>query len=208
MTRFIKTRLLPYALYVFYRLYMATVRYIEPELPKELRKNKRFIVAHFHQDELVLAKTRIGSKFFTMTSTSTDGEMMTRLLRLLGYQCIRGSSTRGGSSALLEMITAMKTSIYNSVLAVDGPRGPIYKVKKGVVILSKQTGYPILPVGVKLSSAFCIQNSWNKALIPKPFSKVEIKFGNVISVPSTADDKNAEQLGLELEKSLLGLKDL
>ena len=208
MTNFIKIRLVPYVLYVFYRLYIATVRYIEPALPKELRKSKRFIVAHFHQDELVLAKTRIGSKFFTMTSTSTDGEMMTRFLRLMGYQCVRGSSTRGGSTALLEMITAINTSNYNSVLAVDGPRGPIYKVKKGVVMLSKQTGCPILPVGIRLSRAFCIQKSWNKLLIPKPFSRVEIKFGNVINVPATADDRTMDKLSLELEGTLLEFKGL
>ncbi|MCX6112027.1 MAG: lysophospholipid acyltransferase family protein [Proteobacteria bacterium] len=208
MMKFIKIYILPYVLYVAYRIYMLTVRYIEPPLPKTIKNSKKYIVAHFHQDELVLINTRINSNFFVMTSTSTDGEMMTRFLRLLGYYCVRGSSTRGGSKALLEMIHTLKISDYNAVIAVDGPKGPIYKVKQGALILSKQTGYPILPVGIKVSRCYHIQKSWNKVVIPRPFSKVEIKFGSAMKIPSNAKDEKIIEYTQKLEKILVNLKGL
>jgi len=208
MIKFIKTNIVPYLLYAVYRLYMLTVRYVEPPLPKEIKKSKRYIVAHFHQDELVLVRTRINSNFFVMTSTSTDGEMMTRFLRLLGYHCVRGSSTRGGEKALLEMIRTLKASNLNAVIAVDGPKGPIYKVKEGVLVLAKQTGYPILPVGIKISRYFQVQKSWNKMIIPKPFSRVEIKFGPVLDLPSDIKNDKITESANKLESILRKLKGL
>ncbi len=188
---------------------MFLVRFVESEYPNNLKKtDMNFIVAHFHQDELVLVHRRTDSNFCTMTSTSTDGEMMTRFLHLMGYQSVRGSSTRGGAIALLQMIKICSAKKLNPVIAVDGPRGPIYKVKKGVLELAKQTGFPILPVAVSYSNAFCIEKSWNKAMIPKPFSRATIKFGHQITVPSNADKVKLESLKTELEKELLTLKGL
>ena len=205
----IKIYVLPLLIYAIYKVYMFFVRFIESEYPNNLKKSDtNFIVAHFHQDELVLINQRTNANFCTMTSTSTDGEMMTRLLRLMGYQSVRGSSTRGGAMALLQMIKTCSTKKLNPVIAVDGPKGPIYKVKKGVLELAKQTGFPILPVAVSYSSAFCIKKSWNKAMIPKPFSRATIKFGRQITVPHTADKIKLELFRIELEKELLALKDL
>jgi len=205
----LKIYIIPLVIYVLYRTYMFFVRFIESEYPKNLKKaDANFIVAHFHQDELVLVHQRTNSNFCTMTSTSTDGEMMTRFLKLMGYKSVRGSSTRGGATALLQMIRTCSLNKLNPVIAVDGPRGPIYKVKKGVVELAKQTGFPILPVAVTYSSAFCIKKSWNKAMIPKPFSRATIKFGHQILVPHTTDKIKLEAFRLELEKELLVLKGL
>ena len=204
MVRFIKIHILPYVIYFFYKFYMLFVKFIEPKLPKDISTN--FIVAHFHQDELALVNQRTNSNFCTMTSTSTDGELMTRFLNLMGYQCVRGSSTRGGSSALLQMVRLCSSNKFNPVMAVDGPKGPIYKVKAGVIELSKLTGLPILPVSIKYSSAFCIQKSWNKAMIPKPFSKVTILFGKPIVVQKGAEKKEIEEKRESLEHELYRLK--
>jgi lysophospholipid acyltransferase (LPLAT)-like uncharacterized protein len=207
--KFIKIKILPYVIYIIYKIYMTLVRFIEPEYPSSLKKkDANFIVAHFHQDELALVHQRTNSNFCTMTSTSDDGEMMTRFLKLMGYQCVRGSSTRGGASALLQMIKLCSSKKLNPVIAVDGPRGPIYKVKTGIIELAKQTGFPILPVSIDYSSAFCIQKSWNKALIPKPFSKVTVKFGKPINVSENIDKTKIEDLKNKLEKELLSLKGL
>jgi lysophospholipid acyltransferase (LPLAT)-like uncharacterized protein len=209
MMKFIKINILPYVVYAIYKVYMGLVRFIEPEYPVKLKgKKANFIVAHFHQDELALVHQRTNSNFCTMTSTSTDGEMMTRFLKLMGYRSVRGSSTRGGATALLQMIKQCSAQKLNPVIAVDGPRGPIYKVKNGVIELAKQTGFPILPVALNYSSAFCIQKSWNKALIPKPFSKVTIRFGEPIHVPNNADRAKIEGIKNLLEKELLSLKGL
>ena len=207
--KFIKINILPYVIYSIYKTYMSLVKFIEPEYPSKLKNKKaNFIVAHFHQDELALVHQRTNSNFCTMTSTSTDGEMMTRFLKLMGYQCVRGSSTRGGATALLQMIKLCSSKKLNPVIAVDGPRGPLYKVKNGVIELAKQTGFPILPVALSYSSAFCIQKSWNKARIPKPFSRVTIKFGDPIHVPNNIDRTKMEDIKDLLEKELLSLKGL
>jgi lysophospholipid acyltransferase (LPLAT)-like uncharacterized protein len=187
---------------------MSTVKYKEPALPKEMDGFDNYIVAHFHQDELALVKTRINSSFVVMTSKSTDGEMMTRFLRLLGYICVRGSSKKSGDKALIEMIHILRSQNLNAVVAVDGPRGPIYKVKQGVVLLAKQTGLPILPVAVEINKAFCISKSWNKALIPKPFSTVNIHFGNVIKVAKDIERNKIDEISLVLEKELRLIKNL
>ena len=212
MKVFIKTKVLPYVIYFAYRLYFSTIRYIEPEMPAPIKKKENdkenYIVAHFHQDELALVPTRINSNFCVMTSPSTDGRMMKKLLTLMGYICVEGSSSRGGSRALIEMIRTLNTKKYNAVIAVDGPKGPIYKVKAGVCSLAKNTNCPILPVGVIAEKAFTFKKSWNKALLPKPFSTVKIVFGQPINVPSNADKDEIQKYVLKLESELSRIKSL
>ena len=212
MITFIKTKVLPYVIYLIYRIYFSTVKYIEFEYPKEIKErkkqNKNFIVAHFHQDELVLIHTRSNSNFCVMTSPSTDGKMMKKLLNLMGYECVEGSSSKGGAKALIEMIRTINSKNYNAVIAVDGPRGPIYKVKNGVCSLAKNTGCPILPVGVKIDRTFVFKKSWNKALLPKPFSTVKILFGNPINIPKNADREDLQKYTKILEAELVKIKSL
>ncbi len=167
-------------------------------------KNKQYIFAHFHQDEIILINTSKNVGLCTMTSTSKDGEIMTKFLQLMGYICIRGSSNKNPVRALLEMINFCKKQKNSAVIAVDGPKGPIYKVKKGVITLAKKTGYPIIPAVAIAKNAFCLENSWNKALIPKPFSSVEVIFGEEIYIDS--NEKDLDKQAIFLEQTLLALK--
>lgn len=192
-------KVIPYIIYILYRLYTLFIKYNEPKI-----NLKNYIVAHFHQDELILIARRRNSNFLTMTSTSKDGSIITKFLHLMGYKTVRGSSSKGGSSALLDMIKLVNKENLNPVIAVDGPRGPIYKAKKGVILLAKKTKLPILPTGIKQTpSFFCFNKSWNKALIPKPFSTVNIEFGNIINVLESDDIEAKRQ---ELEYELLKIK--
>jgi len=211
MKRIMKILFLPPIIFIVYKLYMLTVRFKEPRLPEKitnrLKSGDNYIVAHFHQDEIALIQRRTNSNYCVMTSTSTDGEVMRRFLTMLGYKCVKGSTSKDGTRALLELIKLAKTKKMNPVMAVDGPRGPIYKVKKGVIILAKETQAPILPVCVQINRAFCFNKSWNKALLPKPFSTVNIKFGNVIDVPADIEKEKIELYANILEQELLSLKD-
>ncbi len=207
MKKYIKTKILPYLIYYVYKIYFSTIRYIEPKLPKELINND-FIVAHFHQDELALIPTRANSNFYVMTSQSTDGMMMKKLLHLMGYSCVEGSSSRGGAKALLQLIEVLKAKNASAVMAVDGPKGPIYKVKEGIIILSKHTGLPILPVTVQTKDSFIFTKSWNKAILPKPFSKVIIKFGEPLYVKEGVNKEDIKELALTLESRLKNIKGL
>jgi lysophospholipid acyltransferase (LPLAT)-like uncharacterized protein len=193
-----KTKILPFIIYVFYKIYFFTVRQKIEKVPIP----EPFIVAHFHQDELCLINTRKKRSYLVMTSKSKDGEMMTKFLNLLGYKCVRGSSSKAGGTALHAMIKKIKKEGLSSVVAVDGPRGPIYKVKKGIIKLAYETGLPILPIRVIAKNAFIFKKSWNKAILAKPFSTFKVKIGKPIYVKKESEEKRKE-----LEKSLINLKE-
>jgi len=201
MRNYIYFKVLPKIIYVLYRLYFATIKFNytskKPSTP--------CIFAHFHQDELVLLNTGKNLNLCVMTSYSKDGELMTNFLKLMGYACVRGSSSKKGSSGFLAMLNFCKKHSNSAVLAVDGPRGPIYKVKKGVILLAIKTKYPIIPLVALSNKYFQIKNSWNKAIIPKPFSSVNIVFGKPIYLD---ENHNLEEQALFLEKNLKELKNI
>ncbi len=135
-----------------------------------------------------------------MSSISFDAEYTARCIQRLGFGVIKGSSTRGGTRALVEMIRTMKQGV-PMVLTVDGPRGPRYEVKPGPPMLAKRTGNPMLPVCLELEK-FWTLNSWDKFQIPKPFSRAKFFFGSPIFVPADADEYDLEQKRLELQRGL------
>ena len=132
-----------------------------------------------------------------MTSESKDGEYIARFIKRLGYGAIRGSSTRGGSKALVEMIRAMRDGMPTAFTA-DGPRGPRYVAKPGPVFLAKKTGDPILPFVTECKNYWTVK-SWDRMQIPRPFSKVKIFIAEPLYVG--ADDEVEPKLS-ELQTSL------
>lgn len=157
-------------------------------ISKYVEHKEGAIFAHWHGNELVLCPYYSYKKQFVLSSKSRDGSLMGAVLRLYGYRVFRGSSSRGGAEGLLSMIRAVKKESSDRVrcqcsLAVDGPRGPIYKVKSGIAQLSLSTELPILAVLVKADKFWCIPRAWNKAFIPKPFSRIQIYLGNPIFPP-------------------------
>ena len=135
-----------------------------------------------------------------MTSESKDGEYIARFITRLGYGAIRGSSTRGGTKALVQMIKAMRSGLAMAFTA-DGPRGPRYVAKPGPVLLAKKTGQPILPFVVEPLSFWTI-SSWDRMQVPRPFSRVAVIIGDVIHVDADADDDGMRSRLTELQDSL------
>jgi lysophospholipid acyltransferase (LPLAT)-like uncharacterized protein len=135
-----------------------------------------------------------------ITSRSRDGEYIARFIKRLGYGSVRGSSTRGGVGALVEMIRLMRQG-HPMAFTVDGPRGPRYEAKKGAVLLAKKTSNPIMPFVVE-SAKFWTVNSWDRLRIPKPFTRARLIIGEPIYVPANADDAGIEEKRLELQKAL------
>lgn len=161
-----------------YRILYATwrVKIIEPpELVELKNKNESFILAHWHGDELAVLFLVKHFGLATMTSTSKDGELINHVIHKFGGKTSRGSSTRGGVSALKGLIKLCKKGNPTSV-AVDGPKGPIYKVKPGVFEISRLTGAPIFSIGACVEKKIISKKSWNKGYIPKPFAKVIVTF--------------------------------
>lgn len=148
----------------------------------------------------------LGTYFFrnrgiiVMSSQSFDAEYMARSIQRLGYGVIKGSSTRGGSRALIKMIKEMRRG-RPMAFSVDGPRGPRYEAKPGPVILAKKTGNPILPLVFEPRKYWTV-NSWDRMQIPKPFSRSLTIMGEPIYVDEAADAAEIEQKLLQLQRVL------
>ncbi|NCB37815.1 MAG: DUF374 domain-containing protein [Erysipelotrichia bacterium] len=117
-----------------------------------------------------------------MNSLSEDGDLMVKVLNYFGYNSVRGSSSRGGMRALLEMVKRVKDGMPAS-LTVDGPRGPRHEVKPGMVMLAQKTGALVLPVGVAFSNCLTL-NSWDKTQIPLPGSRAVMHTGEPFEIDS------------------------
>jgi lysophospholipid acyltransferase (LPLAT)-like uncharacterized protein len=139
-------------------------------------------------------------KIIVMSSKSFDAEYIGRFIKRLGYGTVRGSSTRGGVGALIEMVKLMKRG-FQCGFAIDGPKGPKYIAKSGVCLLAKKTGNPIMPFIVFPQKYWTI-NSWDKLQIPKPFTRALVKIGEPIYVEKAANDEDIENKRLELQKIL------
>ena len=129
--------------------------------------------------------------FYSIVSVSKDGELQNRLLQSRGFKTIRGSSARHGARALLESIRCLKDG---NVMAItpDGPKGPPKKVQPGTVHLAQRSGCPVLPVGV--ASKPCKRlSSWDSHMIPSPFAKAVIAFGDPVYVTSEDDEATGAQ---------------
>jgi lysophospholipid acyltransferase (LPLAT)-like uncharacterized protein len=119
-----------------------------------------------------------------------------------GVEQVRGSSSRRGPQALLELSGRGKLG-YDLAVTPDGPRGPRYVVQKGVIALAQVTGLPIIPVTCNTRRKICLK-SWDGFQIPLPFSRCELILNEAIHVPREACEVKREALRLELEGSLRG----
>jgi hypothetical protein len=138
-----------------------------------------------------------------MVSASRDGGMLARILDHFGVQPVRGSSSRRGAQALLEL-TSWAERGCDLAITPDGPRGPRYRVQDGAIALAQLTGLPVVPVTYHLSWKYCLR-SWDRFQVPLPFARCEWQLGNVIRVPREVTDAEREVLRQELEKAMLGI---
>lgn len=135
-----------------------------------------------------------------MTSRSFDGEYIARIIENLGFGAVRGSSSRGGVRALLEMRNEIKKGRV-AAFTIDGPRGPRHVAKAGPVLLAKNTQAPILAFHFAHSNAWVLK-TWDKMRIPKPFSRVHLVYSKLIRVPSDADNVTVQRLHAEMQATL------
>ena len=148
----------------------------------------------------------LGTYFFrdrgiiVMSSKSLDAEYIARFIKRFGYGTIRGSSSRGGARALIEMIKTMRLG-HPMAFSIDGPRGPRYEVKPGPLILAKKTGNPIMPFVVE-PRRFWTLKSWDRMHIPWPFTRVAVIIGEPIYVNAKASDAEIESKLADLQTSL------
>lgn len=200
-----RSRILPILIWMIYTPLKLSWRieiHESPELLSDLKNNRMVAIAHWHGDEFGLVFLLRRYRCAAITSTSKDGEIMTGFLDILGVKTSRGSSTRGGVSALKGILRLAKAGFRPS-FAVDGPKGPYHKVKPGILEVAKILSCPIHPIGVSCSRSFVFKKSWNKSYLPLPFSKLVIFWGLPIANVSRATALRDSDLPIQLEIALL-----
>lgn len=141
-----------------------------------------------------------------MISRSFDGECIARIVEKLGFRPVRGSSSRGGAGALMAMRDELELG-HPAVFTADGPRGPLYVAKPGAVALAKKSGYKICCFHVAVERAWLLK-SWDKMIVPKPFSRASFYITSPVAVPPEATDEDLEQwrqkVQADLDRARLG----
>jgi lysophospholipid acyltransferase (LPLAT)-like uncharacterized protein len=139
-----------------------------------------------------------------ITSQNFDGEWIARLMRRFGYLQARGSTSRGGKRALLQLRRDMGEG-RPAAFTVDGPRGPAYQAQPGAVWLAKATGNPVLPFHIESDPCWTAR-SWDRTQVPRPWSRVAIAIGEPLDVPGDAEASEIEAKRVELEQRMQGLQ--
>lgn len=201
-------KILASIIYYFVRLLNATYRYRFTGLENRQKAiddspNNSYIYGIWHQNLTggMLSQFHTKDKHSGIVSASKDGDLATYTFEKLGNVAARGSSTRGGEAALLDMIRLVKSGIPGAI-TVDGPKGPAHFVKKGIVEIARQTGSPILPFIAIPQNYWCFEKSWDKFKLPKPFSKIYIHYGKPIFVDEKEGQDNFQKY-CELLKNTL-----
>jgi lysophospholipid acyltransferase (LPLAT)-like uncharacterized protein len=135
-----------------------------------------------------------------LVSASRDGALLAYALELFGAQPVRGSSSRRGRQALLELTTAAERGL-DLAITPDGPRGPCYVIQPGVVSLAQVTGLPIVPVSYHLSRKLRL-SSWDRFQVPLPFARCTFKIGELVRVPRESSDEEREGIRKLLEQRM------
>ena len=165
---------------------------------------RRPIMAFWHGRVLTATYYFRRRDIVVMISENFDGEWIARIIESFGFRTSRGSTSRGGPRAMLQLKREMERG-YPSGFAVDGPRGPAKTVQPGAVWLAKLTGNPVVPFHMEASSHWNLK-SWDRTQIPRPFSTVALAVGAPIDVPGEADETTLEAKRAELERSLFALE--
>lgn len=163
------------------------------------------IILFWHGHQLLMPRTmpflfgpHTYRKTYVLISEHGDGRLIARLIRLFKLYSVAGSSTRGARKATIRLLKLIKDG-HNISITPDGPKGPRHVVKEGVARIAQLSGIPVIPVGVAVSRYWQMK-SWDKMILPKPFSKIDAYFGEPYYVP--ADDKDV-QVHLDTLRDLL-----
>jgi len=206
LSRFaLKYGLIPFAYYLC-RLYFSLVRIRtinEDIIFNHLEGGKKAIVAIWHQRIMLIlsyAGRFGGYKPSVMISQSRDGEIIARVANRLNFRPVRGSSSRGGKGGLSIMITDLAQHPL-AAHVLDGPSGPRGVIKPGLIVMARSSGVPIFPVYISVDRAWVL-NSWDRTLIPKPFSTITVRWDDPIVVPEDIDEETFESTRKQIEQHM------
>ncbi len=168
---------------------------------------KNYIVALWHNRllifPLVLRRFFPNRRGAALISASRDGDLLSDAIHRFDYNVIRGSSSKLGASALLQLSDVLANS-GDVVITPDGPRGPAYELGPGLVFLAQKTGAEVLPMNMEYSSCWRVK-SWDRFIIPRPFAKIRVIIGRSEQIRSTSSDREFEGERLRLQNVMMSL---
>ena len=165
------------------------IRFVDRTIPRGLETaGTNLIYAFWHGRQFLLFYTHRDSNIVIPASESRDGEIQAGVLERFGFGVVRGSSKRKGAQAYMGLMKALRNG-KSIALAVDGPRGPIYEVKQGITSLAGKLGKPIVPVVVSAKRSWILEKTWDKYMLPKPFTECVIMYGEPIIVNGTGEEE-------------------
>lgn len=190
------------------RLLCATVRYqnsAEPGGP--LDANEHPMIWAFWHRCLIVATHRFQERdIAVLTSRSFDGEIISRIIEKFGYRAVRGSSRRGALGAVLGARRELEGG-RAVAFTVDGPLGPLYQAKPGPVVLSRLTGACIIAFHIALQRAWTL-GTWDRMIVPKPFSRAVVHFSAPLQVPAGADEAQMQAWRRQLQQTMEQVRDV
>ncbi len=169
-------------------------------LEEARRTSSHVVFACWHGRLLPLVRVHRGMGVTVLASEHHDGELLGRTIRYFGFRTAPGSSTRGGAKGILALADRARAG-HDVGLTVDGPRGPRYQVKPGVVEVAKLSGGAIVPLTTS-SRRHRTFASWDAFELPAPFTRIVVEYGAPIRVPSDADREAMEATRKDVEASL------
>jgi len=163
-------------------------------------EQRPFVYSFWHQCTFAATYLWRNLDIRVMSSTSFDGEFTARMIRRFGFVPIRGSSSRGAVRGLLGLRKEIEAG-YTVAFTIDGPRGPRFVTKPGPVLLARSSRVPMAVFHIAIDRAWTL-NTWDRLLVPKPFSRALMRVGTVIPVPEDMPSEQLEHYNALLQSSL------
>lgn len=191
------------------RVWERTIRYEVEDRAGIVRQpvKENYIGALWHNRLLIFPL--VLRRFFpqrtgaALISASRDGDLLTDAIDRFGFDVVRGSSSRMGASAILQLSNTLAGG-RDVVITPDGPRGPAYELGPGIIFLAQKTGAAVLPMNLEYSSCWRLR-SWDRFIIPRPFSTVRVLVGAPHHVRSTTSEEEFEAERVRLQEAMMSL---
>ncbi len=171
------------------------VRLLGPDPPYE---SGPIVFCFWHGAQAGLFAHPRPRKVAVLASLSRDGTLQAKILSRLGFDVLRGSSSRGGAPGLRGVIRALRSGV-DAAFAVDGPRGPLHVVKPGALLAARAAGAAVVPIAVRSSRAWVFERAWDRYALPKPFASVELVRGEAMEASAATPAQIEEALTASYE---------
>lgn len=185
----VRAKILSLLGYLVLSLWSRTIRMrvVNERIPQKLKtEGKNVIYAFWHGRQFLMFEACRGSGIMIPASESRDGEIQAGILKRFGFSVVRGSSKRKGDRALLGMVEGLRKG-KDVAIAVDGPRGPVYEAKQGVVYLAGKLNKPIVPGITSAKRFWILEKIWDKLMLPVPFTRGVLVYGEPILVNGVSE---------------------